>query len=248
MMSARIDLYEPINTLKPVADNIWIVDGPEISFYKMPFSTRMTIIRLSNGDLFIHSPTPLSETLKTEVDKLGRVAHLVSPNFIHYWWIKEWGNAYPDAIKWASPNVRKRAGKHDITFDKDLRNTPEDAWSNDIDQIIISAPRGISEVEFFHKPSRTLILTDFIENFEAGRIHSRLLKLLMWIGGLRHPDGKMPIDIYLSALGRLKELRASVQIMVDWAPEKIILAHGHWYTKNGVAELKRAFRRLGTFD
>ncbi len=23
-------LYEPVNTLKPVADNVWIVDGPEI--------------------------------------------------------------------------------------------------------------------------------------------------------------------------------------------------------------------------
>ncbi len=91
-MSGHIDLYEPINTLKSVAKNIWIVDGPEITFGHMPFSTRMTIIRLSSGDLFIHSPTPLPASLKAEVDKLGRVAHLVSPNFIHYWWIKEWGN------------------------------------------------------------------------------------------------------------------------------------------------------------
>ena len=64
-MADRIDLYTPINTLKPVAENIWIVDGPEITFGKMPFPTRMTVIRLQNGDLFIHSPTPLTETLKS---------------------------------------------------------------------------------------------------------------------------------------------------------------------------------------
>lgn len=53
--------YEPINRLRPVADDLWIVDGPEIRMryfgLRLPFTTRMTIIRLSDGRLWVHSPT-----------------------------------------------------------------------------------------------------------------------------------------------------------------------------------------------
>ncbi len=74
--------YEPLNTPKPVADNIWVVDGEAISFYGLPFTTRMTIVRLSNGDLFIHSPIALTKALRQQVELLGTVRHLVSPNWI----------------------------------------------------------------------------------------------------------------------------------------------------------------------
>lgn len=30
--------YAPLNQLKPVAENIWIVDGPQIKLMKIPFS------------------------------------------------------------------------------------------------------------------------------------------------------------------------------------------------------------------
>ncbi len=243
----RIDLYEPVDTLKPVADNIWIVDGPEITFGLMPFPTRMTIIRLMSGDLFIHSPTRLPDALKQQIDALGRVAHLVSSNYIHYWWIKEWGMHYPDAIKWASPDVRPRAAKHGISFDKDLIDKPEPEWADEINQIIVRGPRAMSEVEFFHKPSRTLILTDFIENFEPERVHSHFVQWLMKLGGVSDPDGKMPLDIYMSSLGNRKSLKQAVQAMIDWDPIRVIIAHGRWYETDGTAELKRAFRRLGTF-
>ncbi len=247
-MSGRIDLYSPINTLKPVDEYIWIVDGPEITFGGLPFATRMTIIRLNNDDLFIHSPTPLTDSLKKEVDALGQVKHLVSSNYIHYWWIGEWGEHYPDAIKWASPKVRPRAIKHGIEFDRDLGDDPEPDWAGEIDQLIIRGSRIIEEVEFFHRPSKTLILTDFIENFEPKKIHSRFIRFLIKIAGLADPDGKLPPDIYLTFLGRRDKLKAAVQKMVDWGPERIILAHGRWFENNGVNELKRAFRRLGKFE
>ncbi|MGE0525399.1 MAG: DUF4336 domain-containing protein, partial [Variibacter sp.] len=67
--------YPPINTLKPVAEDVWIVDGPTIRFgprwLRMPFPTRMTIVRTGDGSLFIHSPTPLVPDLRTAVSALG---------------------------------------------------------------------------------------------------------------------------------------------------------------------------------
>ena len=120
-----IKLYEPINILKQVDEDIWIVDGPivKMAMYgtSIPFPTRMTIVRLSNGELWCHSPTELTLELKAQIDSLGSVRHLISPNKIHYAHIGSWARAYPEATAWASPGVRDRAAqqKIEVTFDAD---------------------------------------------------------------------------------------------------------------------------------
>src|SRR5678815_4409164 len=94
-------LYEPINVYKALAPNIGTVDGPfeYLTFagirLPLPFTTRMTVVRLSNGDLFLHSPIKFDQTLAKELQRLGRVRHLVSPNQFHYAHIGEWVRAFP---------------------------------------------------------------------------------------------------------------------------------------------------------
>ena len=237
-----METYVPLQTLKLVDENIWIVDGPNIIFKGIPFPTRMTIIRLTSGDLFVHSPIALNETLRQEIDTLGSVAHLVSPNKIHYWWIGEWGEVYPEATKWASPGSHLPAEMQGWRFDRDLTNQSDNAWRQDIEQLIVRGSRVLEEVVFFHKSSRTLILADLIENFESHKLNSPLLRFLMKLAGNLDPDGKLPIDLQLSYWGRHASLRKAVEIMLCWEPEKIILSHGRWYEANGTAELKRAFR------
>src|SRR5690348_15338150 len=126
----NIELYKPINTLKPVAEDIWIADGSivRMAMYGMhiPFTTRMTIVRLNSGDLWCHSPIELTQELKNEIDALGSVRHLISPNKIHYAHIKAWAEAYPEATAWASPGVRERAAeqKIEVIFHANLGNEP----------------------------------------------------------------------------------------------------------------------------
>ena len=86
------------------------------------------------------------------------------------------------------------------------------------------------------------ILADLIENFEARRVHNPFYRLLMRLGGVLDPDCKMPIDMQASFRANRAEVRKAVQAMLDWAPERIILAHGRCYEKGAVAELRRAFR------
>jgi hypothetical protein len=235
--------YEPLNTLKPVGDNIWVVDGPHISFYGLPFSTRMTVIRLANGELFVHSPIALTDELKSEVSALGKVRHLVSPNWIHYAYIADWQKAFADTVAWASPNVRPRAIKYkaDIAFDRDLGGVAEPEWGDKIDQLIAYGSKAHVEVVFFHKASKTLILTDLIENFEKQKL-PWWLRHIIRIAGNVDPDGKAPIDMRLSFNRGKEKLRAAVQQMIDWGPERVILAHGRWYERDAVKELRRAFR------
>ena len=241
-LSWKLETYDPINALKPVADNIWIVDGPVISFKSVPFSTRMTVVRLGTGELFIHSPTELTGSLKREIDALGRVRHLVSPNKIHYWWIGAWGEHYPDAQRWASPGAREASAKQGWDFTDDLAEDAPSAWRAELEQLIVRGGRFLEEVVFFHQASRSLILADLIENFEACRVKSPLMRFLLTLAGNLDPDGKLPIDLRLSFWGRHEALRPAVQRMIDWQPERIILAHGRCYEGNASAELRRAFR------
>ncbi len=235
--------YQPLNTLKPVDADIWIVDGPTCAWGyppwgKLTFPTRMTVIRLGSGDLFLHSPTSLVPSLKSEIDALGPVRHLVSPNMIHNLHIGAWGAAYPEAIKWASPGVRIRV---DYAFDRDLDEAPDPAWSEDVDQRIVRGSRVMDEVVFFHRPSRTLILTDLIENFDLSHVPSRYQRLLVRMAGVAAPDGQCPLDYRLTFWGRHEQLAASVRWMIECAPERIIIAHGDWFERDGVATLRRAF-------
>jgi hypothetical protein len=44
--------------------------------------------------------------------------------------------------------------------------------------------------------------------------------------------------------GQKKQARSCLKRILQWNPEKVILAHGRWYENNGTAELLRAFRWL----
>lgn len=249
MSDATLAQYEPINVLKRVHDDVWIVDGPVVRMaalgFSFPFPTRMTVVRLCNGDLWCHSPTALTAALKAELDRLGPVRHLVSPNKLHYAFISSWSQAYPHAIAWASPGVRERAARQKMAakFDSDLTDEAPPDWANDIDQLIFRGSRLLEEVVFFHRKSRTLLLADLIENFELKKVPWQF-RWLIRLGGCFDPDGKAPLDLRMTFHRHKAEARRYLERMLAWNAQTIIFSHGGWYRDNGSAELQRAFRWL----
>jgi hypothetical protein len=237
--------YPPLNTLKPVADDVWIVDGPLIRFgltiLKVQFPTRATIIRLSDCGLFVHSPTPLGPALKAEIDKLGVPRWIIGPNRLHYWWIPDWHAAYPQAQVYVAPRTSEQSvGRLD--FDCRALDRPSGyPWDDEIKTLSV-AGAFMTEVVFFHVASRTLVLTDLIENFESAKIASPFMRFLTWLGGVRDPDGSTPTDLRASFRKQRPQVKAAIETMIGWDPQRIILAHGRWYATGGRAELQRAFR------
>lgn len=115
-------------------------------------------------------------------------------------------------------------------------------WDPEIATLPVSGSY-MTEVAFFHRASRTLILTDLLENFEPEKVSSLLLRLLIRLGGVSPPHGGLPRDLRLSVTWRHKrEFQAAVQTMLDWDPARIILAHGRWHRADGAAVLRDAFR------
>lgn len=235
--------YPPLNELKKVAEDVWIVDGPVIQFglrwLKMPFPTRMTIVRLG-GNLFLHSPTMSTPALLSEVAQAGAPRWIVGPNRIHFWWIPEWRTAFPDAAVFLAPRIAEQAGgRIDFPFNS-LTSETGYAWDDEIATLPVMGSY-MTEFVFFHRASRTLILTDLIENFEPQKLGSPLLRWLAWLGGVQDPHGSMPRDMRVSFASSRPQLRSAVERMIAWKPQRIVLAHGRWYDANGMEELKRAF-------
>ena len=130
--------------LKQFGQEMWTADGAHIDIAGFLYPTRMAIIRLSSGHLFIWSPVTLTEALKAAVDALGEVRHIAAPNSLHHLYLPEWKSAYPGASLYAAPGLRDR--RNDIVFDADLGTEPHPDWAGEIDQVQVPGNLITTEV------------------------------------------------------------------------------------------------------
>jgi hypothetical protein len=222
--------------LRQFGQEIWIADGPVVSFHGFAYPTRMAVIRLSDGSLFIWSPVALSDALRASVDALGPVRHLVSPNALHHFYLGEWKSAYPVARLYASPRLRRK--RKDLSFDAELGETPDPGWANDIDQVIVRGSIMLTEVVFFHHRSRTVLFTDLIQNFPRDWFKGWRGILARW-GGIVAPNPGTPSDWRSSFLNR-RAARAALGQILAWPIQRVLIAHGDLPTGDGVALIRRA--------
>lgn len=147
--------------LEQVDDAIWIAEGGNVSFYGAPYPTRSVIVRLKDGGLWMWSPVRLTANLRVDVDRLGSVRHLVSPNKLHHLYLKEWKEAYPEAALWGPQSTIKK--RSDLSFGEPLTDSPPPEWLPDIDQAWFRGSFAMDEIVFFHQPSGTAIVADLIK-------------------------------------------------------------------------------------
>ena len=146
----------------------------------MQLGTRMTIIKLKNNKLFLHSQTKLNPKLIKQINNLGKVSFIIAPNKLHHLFLDLYVKKYPNAIFYAAPGLEKK--RKDIHFNKNLQDQPSKEWRDEIDQMIFKGCFFMEEVFFFHKVSKTLIITDFIQSMH--RYHNFFERIMGRIGGV----------------------------------------------------------------
>jgi hypothetical protein len=196
----------------------------------------MAVIRLSNGELFIWSPVELSTSIKRDVDALGSVGYLISPNRLHHIYLREWRSIYPSARLYASPGLR--AKRKDLDFDGDLKDAPEYEWAADIDQISFHGS-FLTEVVFFHQMSKTVIFADLLQNFPPDWFKG-WRGILARCDGICAPNPGAPREWRATFLGR-RAARASLHAILSWPIERVLMAHGDLISADGAAVVRRAF-------
>src|SRR4051812_41190652 len=157
--------------LTRVTDDIWIADDAPISAAGLVLPVRMTVIRLSNGDLLLHSPVRYSQALRDELERLGRVRYLLAPNVAHWMFLAAWQNQLPQALVFAvrGLSARKQVREAKLRIDRELGGVTPKEWAADLETIAVNAPM-FSEVEIFDKRSRTLVLTDIVQNLDPDHL------------------------------------------------------------------------------
>lgn len=227
--------------LTAVERDLWIAEGPPVSFFGFPYPTRMAIVRLANGDLWVWSPIDVSDDLARAVDALGPVRYVVSPNKLHHLFLAAWVKRWPAAQLYASPGLAKK--RPDLRFAAELGDEPESAWAQDVDQTIFRGSFAMEEVVFFHRSSRTALITDLVQKFEPSALHG-WRRWVMRLDGMVGPDGSTPREWRLSFWKRAAARRALHKTLA-WNPERLVIAHGTCVHDNGREVLRRSLAWIG---
>jgi hypothetical protein len=226
-------------TLQHFADELWLADGDRLHMLGIPFETRMCVVRLADGGLWLHSPVAAREDLMVAVESLGPVKHIVAPNKFHYLFVHEWVEAFPYATAWAGPQLAERV---QTRFDQQLGDTAEACWAHDLDQLIFWGSEVLPETVFLHRSSRTLIMTDIIQNHEP-ELDTWMWRTLKRLNGISAPNGGTPRDWRLSVRDR-EAARAARDRMLAWDFDRLVIAHGRCLESGAHAHVERAFSWL----
>jgi hypothetical protein len=155
----------------------------------------------------------------------------------------DWQNGtrnFPDAQLWTAKLLSLTLKKGNLEFTGILTDAPPRA--DDLEQVPFRGNPLIEEVIFLHRKSRTLILDDLIQNHPAVTGHP-LRNALFKLAGVAYPQGSVPLDIRLCFIHR-DRARRSLEKLLSWDFDKVIIAHGVCVERNARAFGERAFQWL----
>jgi hypothetical protein len=201
----------------------------------------MTVIRLPNQDLVLISPILLKNGDRALLEALGTVRYLIAPNLFHHLYFEAVQQMYPQAETWGVTGLREKCPEltldHLLDHTGNFADTLEYLPFKGFGAILPSGIQLAQETVFWHRPSRTLIITDIAFNF----------------------DDTFPFTTQLAArvLGSYKTLRpsrlekwgtldkaaveASIRQVLAWDFDRVIPAHGAIVETGGKAQLQAAY-------
>jgi hypothetical protein len=198
--------------------------------------TRSLAARLADGGVAVLSPVPDDEAQRA-VAALGQVRFLVAPNSFHYGGIASWSAAFPAAMRLFAPGLRVR--RPELPAAEEIRDGSPTPLAGSLDHAVLGPTRGVSEVAFLHRASRTLILTDACFHIQhAARATDRLAYRMLgaW---QRFGPSRTARFILLRERAAVAEW---IERLCRWDFERVVVAHGEVLEPGGREALCAAFR------
>ncbi|HEY6417659.1 MAG TPA: DUF4336 domain-containing protein [Candidatus Binataceae bacterium] len=225
--------------LASIAPNLWTAERP----FKLPLmlgdiGTRMTIVKLADGGLFLHSPVPLDAETHAALDDFGPVRAIVAPSKAHHLFVGDYVKEYPGAKLYGAPELPEK--RKDLKFDSTLSDTAPPEWQGQLEQHLFRGAPFLNEVVFFHAPTRTIIFTDLVFNV-AVRDASRA-RVFNWLTGAAGHFG--PHRLIRRAISNHQAARESVEKILQWNFERVIVTHGDVLETGGRERVRAAFSYL----
>ena len=227
--------------LRNVARDLWVAERPfKLPFVRVEIGTRMTIIRLVEGGLLLHSPVKFDAELRRSIDRLGETRLIVAPNRLHHLFIGDYIAAYPEARGYAAPGLPQK--RPDLRFDDVLSANAQEEWRGQVDQHLFRGAPRLNEVVFLHPTTRTLILTDLAFNIPMETARKSPLFYMLWDVGHFGPHRFMR----RRGIRDRQAARESVERILRWDFDRIIVSHGDVLEAGGHEHFAAAFAFLRT--
>jgi hypothetical protein len=227
----------PPALLHPVAPDLWERNEP-LAVLGMHLGHRMTVVRLTGGGLWLHSPVAYSEALDEALAALGPVAHVVAPNCMHDTYLEGWRTACSGARFHAAPGLAQ--ARPDLRFTDQLADGADPEWAGVLEQHLVRGMPRLNEVVFWHRPTRTLILTDLA--FNLGSDLPWLSRVLLRLNGCH--DCFAVSRLLKTTIRDRAAVRASLDHILGWDFDRIILSHGRNVATDGKTLLREAYAFL----
>ena len=128
--------------------------------------------------------------------------------------------------------------KADLRIDHVLSDAPPGEWAGEVEQVRFHGS-GFSELDFLHRPSRTLVMTDLIANLETGRLPATT-RIWAHLIGVAAPQGRAPIYLRLALKTNKRESVQTATRLIGWQPERVIFSHGRWFEHDGTQALRQS--------
>jgi len=228
----------PAEALERLGQDLWVATRP-LPLWAGDVGTRMTVIRLRSGDLFLHSPVSLDPALREALDRIGRVRWVVGPSRVHHFYLGDYLRAYPEAELCGAPGLAEK--RPDLRFQHVIGDAPVPAWSDELQHLVFAGAPRLNEVVFLHRASRTLLFTDLAFNVQPGP--GNRARILHWLLGATGRFG--PHRLVRSMIRDREAARRSLATILSWDFERVIVTHGEVLERGGPAAVRAGFAYLG---
>lgn len=199
----------------------------EMKFPGFVLPLRASLVR-ENGKTILISPVTLS--------KEDGVTDIVAPNLIHHLFAQKAKEKFPNATLWYVDGLEKK--RTDVKWDKRISKT-QWPYSDFLEVLEIQGAPGLNEVVFFHKKTRTLIVTDLCFNMLNPKGFLAHIMMRVFDNYKKFAVSKL-ICKYIKDKPAFKN---SMNELMKWDFDRIVMSHGSPVEAGGKEMLRAALRR-----
>ncbi len=227
--------------LRELGQGAHVIDH-RLSLAGLQIGARTSLLRLRDGGLLLISPGRMDDAVRAQVEGLGPVRALAAPNRFHHLFLGQASRAWPEAKVLMPPTLQEKlkAAGRDLAPHAVLGDEPPEVLEGSVLTHRVKGIPKMEEVAFFHPASRTLVLTDLCFNFQ--KLEGLWTRVALTLYGAGGRFGPTYLERFL--MKDKKAVRRSVDHLLSWDFDRVIVSHGDVLETGGHAALKESFTWL----
>ncbi|HTU63264.1 MAG TPA: DUF4336 domain-containing protein [Polyangiales bacterium] len=217
-----------------VPDSIWVSERP-LWFSGVRLRSRTTVVRLSNGALWVHSPRAPTDEVCAALDALGEVRWIVVPNQFHHLQAPATAARYPNAVVVGPKSAKARNPQ--LSLSASVDDAAYVSATAEITSIPLAGVPFLDETVFFHQASGSLIAADLLMSACARDHWTWRIAARIWG---RYEKVGTPPDVRMKTRASTA-LAESIAKMRALPLQRILVAHADPITERPAEQLVDAW-------